>query len=341
MRARAAALVPRRCSTVRGLSGAAPARPRSGFGVVGVASAAVGFGLAGGAAVFWQSPESFGNMVARARAELSRMTSPPSAPAQAPPPAAAPVELSAEDVAREDGLRSEIRYLVAELQERTKWDALRLHQLLQQVENETSAKYISFMEEELEAAEQALTLELKARSDESARARDALMREKARQAQKALDVAVDAQEKELRARLGAELEKECARCEEEQKQAAAEQVEQFKASQAEATRAREQLAGRLESDVNLVQAHITAQLSAERIRDRVNRISAAGMALVSQIETADAVRPQLVAMEHACAGDAVIMAQNGYAITFDTGTDPLPFLIAHFQAHFSKQRQVA
>ena len=176
------------------------------------------------------------------------------------------MELSAEDVAREDGLRSEIRYLVAELQERTKWDALRLHQLLQQVENETSAKYISFMEEELEAAEQALTLELSARSDESARARDALMREKARQAQKALDEAVDAQEKELRARLGAELEKECARCEEEQKQAAAEQVEQFKASQAEATRAREQLTGRLERREPGAGAHHRTALRRENTR---------------------------------------------------------------------------
>ena len=55
-------------------------------------------------------------------------------------------------------------------------------------------------------------------------------------------------------------------------------------------------------------AHITAQLSAERIRERVNCISAAGMALVSQLETADELRSQLAAMEHASAGDAVISA---------------------------------
>ena len=311
-------LVPRRCS--RGLSGATPAPPRSGFGVVGVASAA----LAAGAVVFWQGPEPFSEMVARVRAGVSGMTS--SAPAQEPAAAAAaaPVELSAEDVAREDSLRIEIRDLVAELQERTKWEALRLHQLLQQVENETSAKYISFMEQEEEAAEQALAHELSARSDESARARDALMREKARQAQKALDEAIDAQEKEMRSTLVAELEKECAQCEEEQKQAATEHVEQFKASQAEATREREQLTGRLESDVSLVQAHITAQLSAERIRDRVNRISAAGMALVSQIETADTVHPQLVAMEHACAGDDIIMAAVTMIKTIEEQRAALP-----------------
>mgnify|MGYP005990228595 CR=1 FL=1 len=40
-------------------------------------------------------------------------------------------------------------------------------------------------------------------------------------------------------------------------------------------------------------------------------------------------------------GDAVTTAPNGYAITFDTGKDPVPSLVEHFQTHFSKQRRVA
>ena len=48
------------------------------------------------------------------------------------------------------------------------------------------------------------------------------------------------------------------------------------------------------------------------------------MALVSQIETADAVRPQLVAMEHACAGDAVIMAAVTMIKTIEEQRAALP-----------------
>lgn len=251
-------------------------------------------------------------MVSHARKEITHIVSPPVATPSAPStiettdvPAVAP-SLSAEQIAEEESLKHEILVQVAELQERTKWEALRLHQLLQQVENETSAEYIGAMEQQQEAAEQALAQEVSARADESIRTRDVLLREKSKQAQKNLENAIEAQEAEMRSRLEDEFDADCSRYEQELKQAVAAEVEEFNKEPLEAARQRQQLVDRLESDVDLVQAHINAQLSAESTRDQVYRVSAAGMAFVSQIETADELSAEIVAMEKACGSDAVI-----------------------------------
>jgi hypothetical protein len=55
------------------------------------------------------------------------------------------------------------------------------------------------------------------------------------------------------------------------------------------------MAERLHSDVAMVQAHILAQVSAEKMRHKVNRISASGMALVTQLQSSDGLKAQVSA----------------------------------------------
>lgn len=134
------------------------------------------------------------------------------------------------------------------------------------------------------------------------------MREQADQAESELKKTVEAQAQEVESVLQAELETELKRSELQHQDAIAATVDAFKAANLQLTLEREQMAERLHSDVAMVQAHILAQVSAEKMRHKVNRISASGMALVTQLQSSDGLKAQVTAVQQACGDDPVLTA---------------------------------
>jgi len=196
-----------------------------------------------------------------------------------------------------EGLRYRIIQLAAELQERTKWEALRLHESLKQAQEETSRRYNDLLRQQKDAFNEKLEREIRKTEDRSSDAAMAQMKIEISQLQK------EQQEKETQfvAEKTIQLEEEF------DKKYQAESARLINDYNQKVEKSIQQML-RLKDEVLAIERVLSDTSSYFKNTQRVHLLSALTLALSKKLETSEPIYFEVALIRKAASSDPLLSA---------------------------------
>mmetsp|Transcript_18944 Transcript_18944/g.23862 ORF Transcript_18944/g.23862 Transcript_18944/m.23862 type:complete len:596 (+) Transcript_18944:91-1878(+) len=230
-----------------------------------------------------------------------------------------------------EGLRYRIIQLAAELQERTKWEALRLHESLKQAQDESSRRYNDLLRQQRDMFEETLAKEIRQTETRVVDAAAEDMKNKLADIQKA-------QENEYRKFTSEESD----RLSGEFLAQYNSEVEKLRAEYIEKTENRIQALQRLQDEVSAVENVLNETSSYYTAASQINKLSAVALALAKKLETSDPIASELSLLKQASMGDELMtIVANSLKVEGKKGVPTVEQLKVRFESVRKAARKAA
>jgi len=239
-------------------------------------------------------------------------------------------------------LRIRVVQLAAEMDERTKWEAVRLKEFLSMKEKETAEKYLEVLQKQRVEFEGLLARKLREQEDVLSRHANAAVQAKDESIQSVVNAAAEAQNAEHEAEIKStteRIEREAkAKFEAELATALAEEKAKFASDMETRVAAMEQMAERLKS----MEQALEVSRSFESGSIAAHKVSAAGLAFTAKAESSKSAVEELASLKAAAGEESVIgSALAKVPSSIKSGVPTLAELQAKFEKAYSTGRQAA
>eukprot|EP00566_Odontella_aurita_P008520 CAMPEP_0113599574 /NCGR_PEP_ID=MMETSP0015_2-20120614/42223_1 /TAXON_ID=2838 /ORGANISM="Odontella" /LENGTH=670 /DNA_ID=CAMNT_0000507727 /DNA_START=24 /DNA_END=2036 /DNA_ORIENTATION=+ /assembly_acc=CAM_ASM_000160 len=239
-------------------------------------------------------------------------------------------------------LKVRLVQLAAEMEERTKWEAVRLKEFLALKEKETADKYLEVLQKQRLEFEDLLARRLREQEDGLTRQANAALQAKEDAIQSVVSAATEAQQVEH----GAELQSASERIDRELRAKYEAEVGKgladAKAAFARETEEKLSVVERLSEKLRALEGALEVSRSFESGSQKAHRLSAAALALAGKMEAGKGAAEELAALKMAAGDEGVIgSAVSKLPSSVKGGVPTLSELQSTFEVVYSASRQAA
>eukprot|EP00978_Attheya_sp_CCMP212_P014977 scaffold38427_cov52-Attheya_sp.AAC.8 len=239
-------------------------------------------------------------------------------------------------------LKIRVVQLVTEMQERTKWEAVRMKEFLSMKEHETSEKYMEILQKQRLAFEDLLARRLREQEDVLVKQSNAAVQAKEDSIQSVVQDAGEAMEIEHKAELESTAERVQREYDAKYHTEYRTKLAQEKAEFGKELEKKVSIIKELSQLLSEMESALQVSKSFESGSQIAHKMSAAALALAEKLETSKGAAVELAALQAVAADDGVIAsALSTIPSAVKTGVPILPELQAKFEKVHSICRQAA